>query len=106
MTTWYNYEHYSARMAFMFDNIPLLKVHVAHCIEMLRQVLMCNADMGIIPLNWVKNKTMPVPDFNTWHKCRDFDSVLDFAKRRRLPAMRIWPPAEGELILDEVPLHP
>ena len=46
-----------------------------HCIEILRQVLMCNADTGIITYEWVDGSHDPHPNFNTMHRCRNFDKL-------------------------------
>ncbi len=50
-----------------------------HCADMLRQKLMCDADVGIITYNWLKNHYAPHPNFNVQHQCRDFDAVLQYA---------------------------
>lgn len=101
MSTFFNYDHYHAEYPMMVNNHPLFRNHIRHCIEMLRQALVCNADLGVIPLLWLKNETRPVPDFNTWHVCKDFESVVNFVKGRRLPEMEMWGPKEGEIELDK-----
>ena len=45
------------------------------CIEMLRQLLMCNANTGIITYEWVEGSADPHPDFNTVHRCRNLDNL-------------------------------
>ena len=74
-----------------------------HCIEMIRQNLMCVADVGIIswvlPIaqrwepriydkliryDWVSGWEVPFPDFNTYHKCRNFDTILDWTTSHRV----------------------
>ncbi|KAH7918723.1 hypothetical protein BV22DRAFT_899365 [Leucogyrophana mollusca] len=50
-----------------------------HCIEMVRQNVMCNADVTMITWDWVKGRTSPYPNFNTRHQCRDFEKILDWA---------------------------
>lgn len=62
------------------DDEPL-----AHCIEMLRQVLTCNADVGVIPYAWVEGRDRPYPNFNTRHQCRNADSVVDWAVASVMP---------------------
>ena len=58
-----------------------------HCIEMLRQVLMCNADTGIITYEWVNGSKEPLPNFNTVHRCRNLDKVhsWNLAHSARVP---------------------
>ncbi|OAL31800.1 hypothetical protein AYO22_00670 [Fonsecaea multimorphosa] len=36
-----------------------------HCIDVLRQALMCKSDLGLILFHWVKDIQIPSPDFNT-----------------------------------------
>ena len=43
--------------------------------DVLRQQLMCSADIGLVGYNWVKGKAYPVSDFNMIHRCRDFEAV-------------------------------
>lgn len=50
-----------------------------HCVEMIRQNIMCAADTGLITYDWVRGWSLPYPDFNTVHQCRDYEKVLDWA---------------------------
>jgi len=61
-----------------------LRSHLDHCIEMIRQNLMCVADVGVISYDWVSGWEVPFPDFNTWHKCRNFDDILDWTTAHRV----------------------
>ncbi|KAI0865156.1 hypothetical protein F4860DRAFT_462515 [Xylaria cubensis] len=76
----YHWDYYAkpenSRWAeWMLDRPITVKVHINHCFEMLRQLIMCNADMGVISHHWVKDIQDPYADFNQVHKCRDIDSV-------------------------------
>ena len=46
-----------------------------HCIELLRQNLMCAADTGVVTAAWVAGYKYAYPDFNTVHQCRNFDKI-------------------------------
>lgn len=59
---------------------------------------MCNADIGIVPFIWLENVTNPVPDFFTWHVCKNFDSVLEYNEKRRFAPSEMWKPKEGEIM--------
>ena len=83
---------------------------VVHCVEMLRQFVMCHADVGVITHNWVKDYPRPYPDFNTWHQCRDFENVLQWAKDHEMkgppfgPSVHHkWSPEPGARIFDSPP---
>lgn len=53
---------------------------IDHCADLLRQKLMCDADVGLIPMFWVKHHDHPWPDFSTTHKCRNFDATWQWVK--------------------------
>jgi len=58
------------------------RMHVDHCLETLRLVLMCNAD--VTPSLLIKNADKPEgheADFNTFHKCRNFDRIMDWQEQ-------------------------
>jgi hypothetical protein len=58
------------------------RMHVDHCFETLRLVLMCNAD--VTPSLIIKNTSKPhgtEADFNTFHKCRNFDKIVDWQEK-------------------------
>ena len=63
-----------------------------HCAEILRQKVMCNADVTVVTYNWLKNHKSPHPNFNSQHKCRDFDAALEWAIANQAP-----PPKEGKV---------
>lgn len=47
-----------------------------HCVEMLRQQIMCTGDVGLLVFHWVEGHVNPWPDYNTWHQCRDYEKIL------------------------------
>ena len=51
---------------------------------MIRQILTCNADVGLYTAVWVKDYNEPYPDFNTQHTCRNFDKIRDWALNQEL----------------------
>lgn len=75
-----------------------------HCIEILRQKLMCIADAGVITYEWVHGFSDPYPDFNTLHKCRNFEKILTWIDNRvvDIPLWRITR-LEGTIDLLEAP---
>ena len=52
---------------------------------MLRQNILCNADVGVIAHHWVKDIPDPFADFNTKHMCRDIRPIEDWIERRVVP---------------------
>lgn len=61
--------------------------HKTHCVHMLLQNLMCNADTGIITHYWLHDelysepKTRPFADFSVEKKCRDFEAVMGWLRK-------------------------
>ncbi|KAF4563981.1 hypothetical protein EYR36_003230 [Pleurotus pulmonarius] len=67
--------------------------HVSHCLDMIRQSLMCSADISVI--SWympipssAEHTPNPLPRFDQTRMCRDFDRLRDWARSRT-------PDAEG-----------
>ncbi|KAL8626496.1 hypothetical protein Q9189_007809 [Teloschistes chrysophthalmus] len=92
------------------DPPSTIATHQAHCVEMLRQFVMCHADVGIITHRWVEGHPRPYPDFNTWHKCRDFEGVLAWTKERAMkegeggvPEGWRWEVGEEDVVLERPP---
>ncbi|MCJ1308347.1 hypothetical protein MMC25_002000 [Agyrium rufum] len=56
-----------------------LRYHLDHCLDMLRQKLMCDPDVGMVTYVWAKGWKQPFPDFSTVHKCRPYAKVLEWA---------------------------
>jgi hypothetical protein len=61
------------------DDMPKMSSprHIRHCIELLRQVLMCQPDLTVE----VKNLSVGgVAGFGTEHQCRDWNQLMSFTK--------------------------
>jgi hypothetical protein len=47
---------------------------------------MCTVDIGVLgQVWWNKEKPQAYPDFNTVHKCRNFDGVRQWAEDHQAP---------------------
>ncbi|KAJ5714083.1 uncharacterized protein N7483_011264 [Penicillium malachiteum] len=46
-----------------------------HCLEGLRQYVMCNADLSINTFDWIPNYPKPWPNFEVVHKCANWESI-------------------------------
>ncbi|KAK4498486.1 hypothetical protein PRZ48_011144 [Zasmidium cellare] len=65
------------------DQDPL--VHVDHCIDYLRQAIMCSGDMTLEHYTMLDNGTLG-PGVNGYfvnHQCKNWDSIVDFATNHR-----------------------
>jgi hypothetical protein len=86
----WNYNYYLAEKKPPFSNSEdIVRIHVTHCLDILRQQLMCVPDIGVLGQVWYKLESMPQPmpfvDSNTEHRCRDFEGVRAWAERQQLP---------------------
>ncbi|KAI1400213.1 tat pathway signal sequence [Hypoxylon fuscum] len=62
--------------------------HVDHCVDLLRQVLMCQGDVSLLTYNWVDDYRRPWPKFDVDHTCRNWDSVQKWAKQHNIPSLK------------------
>ena len=65
------------------ENAVATRMHVDHCIETLRLSIMCHSD--VTPLlverdSW--RKTGFVLDFNNYHKCRNFERIVQYVDQK------------------------
>ncbi|KAL1967380.1 hypothetical protein VTN77DRAFT_3165 [Rasamsonia byssochlamydoides] len=61
--------------------------HLEHCIETLRQTLMCHGDISLLTYNWVKGREMPYPNFNTIHTCKKWDTLVAWNQQRDISSL-------------------
>ncbi|OOF90651.1 hypothetical protein ASPCADRAFT_211853 [Aspergillus carbonarius ITEM 5010] len=54
------------------------RTHISHCVYILLQNLMCNANVDIYTHFWADAQLNAFPDFSVNHKCRDFDAILSW----------------------------
>jgi hypothetical protein len=95
--------------AYFYEPTYKLTSPIAHCLDIVRQRLMCIVDTDVFGAVWV-NLTSPRPfvDFNTQHVCKNFEAIRDWAERNqesggRLPSNYWDPPSEGVYIYDKEP---
>ncbi|PTU18998.1 hypothetical protein P175DRAFT_0442924 [Aspergillus ochraceoroseus IBT 24754] len=106
---YYNYEYYHSRGQGAFSNEDyIVRKHVSHCLDILRQQLMCTIDIGVLGQVWLhpENPSAFV-DFNTEHRCRNFEDIREWAEKNQLPEHApsdfLQPPGEGDRVYPQVP---
>ncbi|PVH78108.1 hypothetical protein DL98DRAFT_590632 [Cadophora sp. DSE1049] len=72
-------DYYSVRDT----NVPV-KDHVNHCIEMLRQVVMCKADTTLMTYEWLPDFPGPWPNFGIQHECVNWEKIDNWSKERSI----------------------
>ncbi|KAK0738048.1 hypothetical protein B0T18DRAFT_335326 [Schizothecium vesticola] len=84
---YFNYQYYKDRGTHSFKNEgKILELHITHCIDAIRQVLMCNVDTRLMGQVWYDKKhPRAFPDFNTKHTCKNYNVVRAWARERQLP---------------------
>ncbi|KAG1787747.1 uncharacterized protein HD556DRAFT_936759 [Suillus plorans] len=74
------FEHYSASTDRSFQFPPdAIHRHIGHCIEMIRQNIMCRADTTMLTWHWVQGYDSPHAKFSTRHRCRNFEKIMDWS---------------------------
>ncbi|KXX77723.1 hypothetical protein MMYC01_204874 [Madurella mycetomatis] len=66
------------------------KLHMEHCLDLLRQSIMCHADVQPITMRWAKSVPVPGANYSTPHNCYNWEAVNNWAKSRSLD--RIFEP--------------
>jgi len=56
----------------------------AHCVDSIRQSLMCSVDISTIFWHWIPELQQSAPSAQTTHTCRDFDAVKEWAEEHVL----------------------
>ncbi|KAH8426141.1 uncharacterized protein LDX57_003882 [Aspergillus melleus] len=63
---------------------PKQWIHLGHCADMLVQFILCNADPAILTMSYVEHQEAPWPDFNINRQCRDYGTLMEWAKSREI----------------------
>ncbi|ORX96154.1 hypothetical protein BCR34DRAFT_443406, partial [Clohesyomyces aquaticus] len=53
--------------------------HLDHCIDALRQFVMCQADTNVFPFRFPFNDGDPWPDYSSPRMCRNYEKIRDWA---------------------------
>ncbi|XWX02328.1 hypothetical protein V2A60_010365 [Cordyceps javanica] len=63
------------------------RAHVEHCLDLLRQVLMCHGDVALHTYRWRGDVPVPWPAFRTTHQCRRWDRIVAWSRARSVPSL-------------------
>ena len=123
-TSYFNYEYYRrlGEGAFMNDD-SVVELHLGespafrsstrqtraywlqgHCMDILRQQLMCTFDTSIFGQWWVKD-VGPFVDFNTQHRCKNFHDLQGWIREHVMSRAQedLVGFRKGDTMLSEVP---
>jgi hypothetical protein len=79
-------EHTGRCLPYLSSMGNMLNYHfsVEHCIEILRQSVMCRGDTTLITFHWGHTVKLPQPDFTLDHTCVNWDSLIEWVKPRAI----------------------
>lgn len=63
---------------------PFNSPHIDHCIDALRQSIMCHGDIATVYWRWLPPRNIPLPRLEVTHTCRVFDRIRDWGKKRQI----------------------
>ncbi|SMR58931.1 unnamed protein product [Zymoseptoria tritici ST99CH_1A5] len=104
---YYNHEYYAEKSTQAGEEMDesFMKAHLNHCVDALRERLLCLADVGVTPFLWRDEEGRTMPDFETEHKCHDHNAVISWWKDHAIPLkqsdVRVLPPPEAVLHPEE-----
>ena len=80
----------------------------AHCLDIIRQQLMCSIDVGVLgQVWWNQDAPEAYVDFNTKHTCKNFEEIRKWAEAHQLPAEVpfdfLQPPKAGDTVYETIP---
>lgn len=79
--------------------------HYEHCVDIIRQSIMCQFDTGLVTYDWVLQHQNPTPNANTMHKCVDWNAAQEWLQERavQIPDGFEWTQPEGQ---ESLPWNP
>ncbi|XXH01899.1 hypothetical protein Hte_008261 [Hypoxylon texense] len=80
-----NQEYYSTRSVMWNMSAERRSSHWNHCIETLRQYVVCNADATVVTHYWSEHIDVPVPEQYNQRKCADWDAQFQWRLDRQVP---------------------
>ncbi|KAF2164075.1 hypothetical protein M409DRAFT_25423 [Zasmidium cellare ATCC 36951] len=87
---WFNADYYrnEAKGSWGHNQTDAdVQVHVGHCLDAMRQVVMCNADTDVVPLLWFTEQGRTISDFARNKQCRNFESVTAWSEKHQVKAL-------------------
>ncbi|KAF4628749.1 hypothetical protein G7Y89_g9408 [Cudoniella acicularis] len=79
--TWADYYHPNATE----EDSRLNRLHADHCIDVLRQAILCHSDISLFTLEWSQAQSKPRANFSHEHTCVNWGAILAWARERSVP---------------------
>ncbi|ODA76941.1 hypothetical protein RJ55_07457 [Drechmeria coniospora] len=71
--------------------------HKDHCVEVLRQRLMCNPDLNVYSYHWTQKNNVPFGNLYTSHQCVDWDRFYAWAEKNAVSSPPLTKPEGAEV---------
>ncbi|KAJ7120701.1 hypothetical protein C8R43DRAFT_1034024 [Mycena crocata] len=65
-------------------NVQHSREHVSHCVDWIRQSIMCHADTSVIVWQWSPRYNQTTPRARIPHTCRKFEPILEWGRQNAL----------------------
>jgi Mycotoxin biosynthesis protein UstYa len=83
-------DHHFAKYPHLFPGLAeklrtqpnITEYHYEHCVDVIRNRLMCTADSQLVTFRWVEGVSGPYPYFNTKHTCNNYEALLEWDQSR------------------------
>jgi hypothetical protein len=83
------------------------EMHFEHCVDVIRNRLMCTSDSQLVTFRWVEGVSGPYPYFNTEHTCRSYEELLEWDRERSVEKEKMmgykWDPPKDAVMLKTAP---
>ncbi|KAF2823559.1 hypothetical protein CC86DRAFT_299218, partial [Ophiobolus disseminans] len=78
-----HHRDYFPEVTRKIKDIPeMYERHYEHCVDYIRQSIMCQFDTGLVTYDWVLDHQQPTPNSNAIHKCVDWDALQNWLRER------------------------
>ncbi|KFY44951.1 hypothetical protein V494_01240 [Pseudogymnoascus sp. VKM F-4513 (FW-928)] len=54
--------------------------HIEHCLHMLKEAIMCQADPTLVTMKWSNSRAVPIGNLTSPHECVNWDSLMEWVK--------------------------
>ncbi|KAG6814715.1 hypothetical protein H0H93_012479, partial [Arthromyces matolae] len=75
----------SAAEYYVDENFEQRNIHIAHCVNSIRQSLQCSSDISTVVWKLTPRAdggVEPLPQFDVLHSCKDFGKIREWAAER------------------------
>ncbi|CAD6585149.1 MAG: hypothetical protein ASARMPRED_002025 [Alectoria sarmentosa] len=79
------YDYFQTRNSLFADPPEAIHGHLDHCADLVRQNILCQADVSIITFDWVKGRKHPQPHYGNPKECRNYEDILAWAVENQAP---------------------